>query len=114
MRTDVGLRQCEQFGRDGIGIELKAAIAAAYEAIQAARDLIDQQMDGPCVMRDTLKAIETTIERVETEGFLMKALVDDLIPLMAIQATDNRYALDAVRRLRALLAAAQAAAPPAD
>ncbi|OLE30622.1 MAG: hypothetical protein AUG44_00815 [Actinobacteria bacterium 13_1_20CM_3_71_11] len=33
---------------------------------------------------------------------------DDLIPMMAIQATDKTYALEAIRGLRALLAAAQA------
>ena len=33
---------------------------------------------------------------------------DDLIPMMAVQAADKRYALEAVRGLRALLAAAQA------
>jgi len=37
---------------------------------------------------------------------------DDLIPMMAIQATDKKYALEALRGLRALLAAAQAGGEP--
>jgi len=37
---------------------------------------------------------------------------DDLIPMMAIQATDKKYAVDAIRGLRALLAAAQAGEAP--
>ena len=37
---------------------------------------------------------------------------DDLIPMMAIQATDKTYALEAIRGLRALLAAAQAGEEP--
>jgi len=37
---------------------------------------------------------------------------DDLIPMMAIQATDKKYALEALRGLRALLAAAQAGEEP--
>jgi len=37
---------------------------------------------------------------------------DDLIPMMAIQATDKKYALEALRGLRTLLAAAQAGEEP--
>jgi len=37
---------------------------------------------------------------------------DDLIPMMAIQATDKKYALEAIRGLRTLLAAAQAGEEP--
>jgi Bacterial PH domain len=36
---------------------------------------------------------------------------DDLVPVMAVQSADKKYAVDAVRGLRALLAAAQAAQP---
>jgi hypothetical protein len=36
---------------------------------------------------------------------------DDLVPVMAVQSADKKYAVDAVRSLRALLAAAQADVP---
>ena len=39
---------------------------------------------------------------------------DDLIPMMAIQRTDKAYAVNAVRGLRALLAAATESAPVED
>jgi hypothetical protein len=39
---------------------------------------------------------------------------DDMISVMAVQANDKQYAVDAVRGLRALLAASRAPAPAAD
>src|SRR5215218_7957931 len=59
--------------------EIDQEIDKVHKAIQDARTLIDEQMDGPCTMRDALKAIEERLGNVETEASILGDLLNDMM-----------------------------------
>ena len=59
--------------------QIDREIRKTLDSIDDARTLIDEQMDGPCTMRDALKAIEEHIGSVETEAAILGDLAGELM-----------------------------------